>query len=159
MKLAWAWLVVAACDSKADPNVCVNCRDADATPIPDAHRVCDLTGESGCSVLTQAGCTSGQKCTYVTDPADSNIGCIMCAPAGAVAVGNACTSTLESFGVLVDDCLAGLICTSGVCRQICDNNGGTPMCASGETCLVVPGLFVPVDMQEVAPAGVCAPPS
>jgi hypothetical protein len=150
VKSGLVWLVLVACgDQRVDPHVCVSC--ADAVVAPDAP-FCGV--DQACSVLLQAGCTRGDKCTRGENPAEPTEGCIVCAPDGLVSIGSACTRSLAR-GMLVDNCVRGAICTGGSCKQICDNNGGKPTCDAGETCTSVDGLFA--DFGQIQPAGVCDP--
>ncbi len=127
--------------------------DAKMTPVPD------MGGGDLCSVLTQAGCMTGQKCAWVlsTDPTDSapGLGAIACAPDGTVAVGAACTIQPAAMGGN-DNCKGGGACVSGVCKSICDNNGGSPACATGQACVTYDGLFAN-EGATTTPAGVCDP--
>ena len=115
------------------------------------------TGDSGsgsgdaCNVLTQMGCDTGQKCTWVEDT--MTLGHVGCAPDGTVDVGGACA--YGSPGATgYDNCKAGLACVHKTCKTICDQNGGTPMCDAQHSCQVYDGLFGPSGMEA---AGVCDP--
>ena len=127
----------------------------DAPGGPDAGPVCE-TG--GCSVLAQAGCGTGDKCTWTLVGASA--GAINCAPQGTVAVGGACTITGIDPGTSCgatagyDDCVAGAMCVGGLCEQICDNQGGLPTCPADELCVTHAGLFANVG-ATFTPAGVC----
>ncbi|MCX5746319.1 MAG: hypothetical protein NT062_27900 [Proteobacteria bacterium] len=91
-----------------------------------------------CNPLSQATCGANEKCTWVHD--DATTGHSACAPAGPVAAGAACT-----FGAPgatgYDNCVAGSVCTGGVCEVICDNAGATPACGAGFGCVNISGLF------------------
>jgi hypothetical protein len=122
-----------------------------------------------CNVLAQTGCMTGQKCTWITDTAGSgsvsSTGHIGCAPDGTAAEGSACTAgTPGPMGY--DNCTAGGYCISQggqlTCHEICDQNGGTPACATtggaanlGFACATYNGLFGPANMPVAA--GVCDP--
>ena len=116
-------------------------------------------GPMACSVLTQAGCSTGEKCAWVlsTDPtADApGLGSIACAPDGTVAVGAACTIQMAAMGGN-DNCKAGGACVSGTCKAICDNNGGAPACGAMQACVTYDGLFAN-EGATTTPAGVCDP--
>ena len=115
--------------------------------------------EAGCSVLTQAGCGGGEKCTWVlsTDPTATTpgLGTNACVPDGGVAVGESCTTQPVAMGGF-DNCIHGTVCVSGVCKAICDNNGGSPACGATKACVTYDGLFANSGATTV-PAGVCDP--
>ncbi len=133
------------CDS--DPHVVI--------PDPPDSSVEPLT----CNPLTQAGCEVGQKCTWIVDAQmPQYVGHLGCAPSGAVEVGDGC-----EFGAPgpdgYDNCKAGLVCSNyrggtGVCKTLCDAQGGTPTCDDSHVCVTYSGLF---SASESAPpaAGVC----
>jgi hypothetical protein len=112
-----------------------------------------------CDPLAQLGCAAGEKCTWMVDALlPQYVGHIWCAPDGSKAAGDACT-----FGPAgatgYDDCQRGLVCSAyrggaGVCKQICDQQGGQPGCGDGSVCLTRPGLFETSDTTPRA-AGVC----
>ncbi len=59
-------------------------------PLPDGST--DSGSGAACNVLTQTGCVTGQKCTWVEDNnASPPLGHIGCVADGTVAVGGACT--------------------------------------------------------------------
>jgi hypothetical protein len=69
------------------------------------------TCEAPCGLAPQCGCAAGQTC-------DVDIsGARACVTGGALKVGVACLSTRE--------CVAGLVCADGVCRQPCATPGAT----------------------------------
>ena len=132
-----------------------------------------------CNVLTQTGCPTGDKCTWITDkegsgsgtnatPTIGHIGCVM---DGTVAVGSACS--MGPAGPMgYDNCKAGGYCFvtagsssgsgTGDCKQICNQNGGAPACPTtggsanlGFSCATYNGLFGPAGMAVAA--GVCDP--
>src|SRR5882724_5305016 len=101
-------------------------------------------GDAGdvCNVLTQAGCNTGEMCTWIVDMADmtSSVGHIGCAPAGTKATDAACTRNPPG-ATGYDDCSKGDYCFgpdiggAGVCKVICDQAGGAPMCDSTHACV------------------------
>jgi len=108
-----------------------------------------------CDPLAQTGCASGEKCTWIWDQRDStaelgHIGCVM---AGTVAADQACTFNMDPIGF--DNCVGGTFCLDGVCKEICDNNGGSPMCPSDKSCGAYSGVFGAAG-QPVS-AGLCDP--
>lgn len=119
----------------------------------------DGPGPAACQVLTQTGCNTGQKCTWVlsTDDtaSDPGLGAIACAPNGSVAAGGACTVAKVADGGY-DNCVGGTACVSGTCKPICDNNGGAPMCGANQACVTYEGLFANAG-STTTPAGVCDP--
>lgn len=118
------------------------------------------SGGDLCNVLMQTGCASNEMCTWIVDSADmtTSVGHIGCAPAGTMAVDAMCTRG-QPGATGYDDCAKGNYCFgpdtggAGVCKQICDLAGGTPMCASGYACSSYDGIFGPEGMRPSA--GVC----
>ena len=96
-------------------------------------------GGSACNVLAQTGCPTGERCTWVQDT--MTVGHIDCEAAGTVPLGGDCMFGSDGTTTGFDNCEQGNICISGKCEQICDNNGGAPMCASGFACGLYTGLF------------------
>jgi hypothetical protein len=82
------------------------------------------------------------------------LGHIDCVPDGSVALGGACTQGAPG-PMGYDNCKAGGYCQGMKCKQVCDPQGGAPMCATNFACGTYSGLFGPVG-QPVA-AGVCDP--
>jgi hypothetical protein len=112
-----------------------------------------------CNVLAQTGCNVGEKCTWLVDQyTPQYIGHIGCAPAGGAAVDAACQ--FGAAGVTgYDNCKPGAVCSNyqggaGVCRAICDDQGGMPACNSTHGCVDENGLF---GTGGFAAAGVCDP--
>jgi hypothetical protein len=85
------------------------------------------SGPDVCNPLTQTGCNSGEKCTWINDQDDPPIGHVGCAPEAAApkAIGEKCTAP-PAGPMGYDDCAKGAVCLSGECKQICDINVGTP---------------------------------
>jgi len=113
-----------------------------------------------CNPLTQTGCNTGEKCTWIVDAVSPQyVGHIGCAPDGAVAVDAACTYGAPG-ATGYDNCTAGLVCSgyaqagSGTCKAICDNQGGNPMCDATHACVTYSGLFS-TGTASPAAAGVC----
>ena len=119
------------------------------------------TGTSTCSPLTQVGCQATEKCTWIIDQTTPMyVGHIGCVPNGTAAVGAACM-----FGAAgatgYDDCAKGGVCSAfgttgqaGVCKTICDNQGGDPMCDATHVCVTYSKLFSTGSTSPAA-AGVC----
>lgn len=116
-----------------------------------------------CNPLLNTGCPASQKCTWLIDALMPNyVGHIGCAPDGAKNVGETCTyGPAGELGY--DDCKFGGVCTnfrnpmtttSGVCKAVCDQQGGMPACDDSHVCVVYANLF---DLGETSPAaaGVC----
>jgi hypothetical protein len=144
VRLAIVCLAVIACGDEPE-----------LVPVPDA----DPIVTTQCSPLTQAGCKFGQKCTWLLDAVMPDYaGHIGCAPDGPANVGDACMyGAAGATGY--DMCKRGAVCSdyqggAGVCKQICDQQGGYPECDSQHTCVVYSGLF---DTGSATPAagGVC----
>lgn len=132
----------------------------------DSKKIIVVDGNDGdanltCSPLTQAGCATGQKCTWIIDATTPMyVGHIGCEAAGSAAVGAACM-----FGAAgatgFDNCAAGAVCsafgtpmTQGTCKQICDQQGGNPMCDASHVCVQYSRLFSTGPTSPAA-AGVC----
>ncbi|HEY5948309.1 MAG TPA: hypothetical protein VIV40_22585 [Kofleriaceae bacterium] len=114
-------------------------------------------GSGVCNPLAQTGCATGDKCTWLSDTLfPTYAGHIGCAPAGTAVVGDACMfGPPGSTGY--DNCAVGLVCGNyrggtGVCKAICDRQGGNPACAAGTICVTYSGLFTAGATQV---AGVC----
>jgi hypothetical protein len=141
-------------DAPVDAAVCVpltppSCNPTMAPTTPAA-------GSGACNVLAQTGCATMEKCTWIQDAA--NLGRIGCTPDGMVQLECACTrGALGTTGY--DDCQKGGICIVGVCKQICDQNGGAPMCnainGAKFSCGLYSGIFGPIGGPFAA--GACDP--
>ncbi|HEY5925315.1 MAG TPA: hypothetical protein VIV11_26710 [Kofleriaceae bacterium] len=141
---------------------CGDCNDVEPVHVPPDSRPGDAFGcprTSPCNPLTQAGCCVGQKCTWRLDAVmPQYIGHVSCAPDGSAAVDEPCM--YGPPGVLgYDNCKKGLVCGdyrggTGVCKQICDQQGGAPMCDAQHACVTYPGLFNTGDTTPSA-GGVC----
>ncbi|MBV8761600.1 MAG: hypothetical protein JO257_30170 [Deltaproteobacteria bacterium] len=119
------------------------------------------TGISTCSPLTQVGCQASEKCTWIIDQTTPTyVGHIGCVANGTAAIGGDCM-----FGAPgatgYDNCSKGGVCSAfgttgaaGKCKQICDNNGGDPMCDSTHVCVTYSKLFSTGSTSPAA-AGVC----
>ena len=113
-----------------------------------------------CNPLTQAGCAAGEKCTWLVDALmPQYVGHVGCAPDGTANVGDACMyGAAGTTGY--DNCKAGSVCshytsmTPGVCKQLCDQQGGMPACDSEHVCVTYASLFETGDSTPNA-AGVC----
>ncbi len=111
-----------------------------------------------CNPLTQTGCQTGEKCTWINDQDNPPIGHVGCAPEGGVggtplALGAACTDPVAG-PMGYDDCTKGTVCLSGECKQICDVNGGAPTCDENHACSRYADFF---ESGGTAVAGVCDP--
>lgn len=116
----------------------------------------DGGGPEICNPLTQTGCNSGEKCTWIDDQDDPTpIGHVGCAPEAATpkAEGEACTRP-PAGPMGYDDCAKGTVCLSGECKKICDLNAGSPMCDADHSCTRYADFF---ESGGVAVAGVCDP--
>ena len=110
-----------------------------------------------CNVLTQSGCATGQKCTWI-EVADTpaEIGRVGCVANGIVPPDGACTRGPAGDTTGFDDCAAGLICVDGTCRDICGFDGSpAAACAIGFNCTRYSGLFS--NGAEDPIAGACTP--
>src|SRR3954467_9138582 len=143
----------------------VACGNSSDTKV---HIVTD-SGSDGsdqtCNPLAQTGCNAGEKCTWVYDLVSADglqiLGHVGCAPEGDKAVGAQCTRNAAGAQGW-DDCTKTGFCKAkrelvgpggqGVCEQICDNNGGDPMCGSGASCVAYHNVF---EVSTMNVAGVC----
>lgn len=150
-----------ACGGGKDPPAVTLIDGApDGVPVPviDASVLIDAAPFDGpfgtvCNPLTQAGCGSGEKCTWINDQDNPPIGHIGCAPDGVTSIGAACTEgPAGPFGY--DNCAKGSVCLAGVCKSICDPQGGAPACTTTEACTNYANLFVAGGFTL---AGVCDP--
>lgn len=104
-----------------------------------------------CNPLAQLGCAAGEKCGWIYDQLTPSVfGHICCEPDGATPIGGACGA--RALGP--DPCVEGAECVDGVCRQICDNQGGAPGCDAAQACVEHQGLF---QDGTATIAGVCEP--
>jgi hypothetical protein len=116
-------------------------------------------GPTQCNPLTQAGCAAGEKCTWLLDALmPQYVGHIGCAPDGAKNADEACMYGAPG-ATGYDDCKKGLVCGNyrggaGVCKTICDQQGGAPMCDAAHVCVTYSGLFSTGAMSPSA-GGVC----
>ncbi len=121
--------------------------------------------DTACNPLTQTGCATGEKCTWIYDlvsaDATNILGHVGCAPEGDKAVGDQCTRNAAGAEGW-DDCTKDGFCKAkreligpggvGVCEQVCDNNGGDPTCAADASCVAYHNIFEDSGMNV---AGVC----
>ncbi len=123
--------------------------------LPDGGSNVPMT----CNPLTQAGCGTGEKCTWLLDALmPQYVGHVGCAPDGTAAIGDACMYG-EPGAAGFDGCVKGAVCGNyrggaGVCKQICDQQGGTPTCDDAHVCVTYSRLFSS-DSTQPAAAGVC----
>jgi hypothetical protein len=119
------------------------------------------TGTGVCNPLTQAGCAAGEKCTWLIDATmPQYVGHIGCAPDGTAAAGDTCMyGAAGATGY--DDCAKGNVCSqfaqpgmAGTCKQLCDQQGGAPMCDANHVCVTYSKLFS-TGADAPAAAGVC----
>ena len=142
--------------------LCAVCAAAACDPRQMGHMVIgdggdayssDGADDDFCNPLTQTGCNAGEKCSWVhlqLTPVPVND--IECAPDGTVGVGGACSYGQPPQGW--DNCTHGSVCHDSVCKQICDQQGGAPMCNETHACVVDDGFLGPPGSEA---AGVCEP--
>ncbi len=115
-----------------------------------------------CNPVAQTGCTTGQKCTWLIDidgtATTPPIGHIGCAREGATAHGAACEDPVSSVDGGADSCVAGDVCVSGTCKQVCDpqlvGGGATGACPANTACSIYADVF---ESAGNSVAGVCEP--
>src|SRR5688572_10988233 len=108
-----------------------------------------------CNALWEAGSKAGEKCTWIVDALmPQYVGHIGCTVDGTAVAGESC-----SFGAPgetgFDNCKAGFVCGNyaggtGECKQICDQQGGVPMCDAQHVCVTYSGLFSTGDTTRAA---------
>jgi hypothetical protein len=121
--------------------------------------------DATCNPLAQTGCNANEKCTWIYDLVSADgtnvLGHVGCAPDGDKAVGAQCTRNAAGTQGW-DDCTKEGFCKAkrelimgggtGVCEQICDNNGGDPMCGTDAACVAYHNIF---EVSSMNVAGVC----
>ena len=84
-----------------------------------------------CDLLTQTGCSFGERCTWIRELPDIYVGAhVGCAPNGSIATTGVCGPPMAGY----DDCVKGSVCASGECKSICDPQGGLPTCDANHAC-------------------------
>jgi hypothetical protein len=110
------------------------------------------------------GCAAGQKCTWISiigdDPmttdVDESVGKIGCVADGSVPLGGTCMRGSPGEASGFDNCAAGSICVSTVCKDICGFDGSaTAGCPNGQACTAYAALFSNGD--DPASHGACNP--
>ena len=100
------------------------CGGGSDTPDANINLVDSATGPDAqtteCNLLTNQGCATGEKCTWIDVTAD--LGKIGCATDGTVAVGGACTTGQPGETTGFDNCVGGSYCLGGVCEAICSQS-------------------------------------
>jgi hypothetical protein len=117
-------------------------------------------GEGLCDPLAAPGaqgCAGGQKCTWVVvQDLPTPLGTTDCVADGTQGLGDACTTGPAGETTGFDDCQAGLICTAGVCADVCGFDGSPEAaCEAGYNCTRYAGLFANGEDDPVA--GACSP--
>jgi hypothetical protein len=113
---------------------------------------------ASCNPLVQE-CPAGYKCTWLVDALDPTyVGHAGCAPDGTANIDEACKYG-EPGATGFDNCRKGSVCSdyfggTGICKAICDYQGGFPECNAQHTCVVYDGLFSTGDMTPAA-GGLC----
>lgn len=98
---------------------------------------------SPCDPFSNAGCSSGQKCSALQSGDRLGLGC---ASKGEKSEGESCAPVPSTGRQTGDDCGDGLACfalpgPNPACHRICPTGGTTDTCPGTETCsLVVSGL-------------------
>lgn len=100
----------------------------DASGPPDAGGPPDAM-PGPCDPVTQTGCVTGQKCTYIQGTSNHT----GCATDGTTPIGGSCTSAG------VDDCVGGSYCQGGECVAICSTSPDT--CGSSAQCQLYANTF------------------
>lgn len=113
---------------------------------PDAFIDEDAEPEN-CNPISNTGCNPTEKCTFVVEQTDPIVGHIDCQPDGNVGLGGVCLRDAETG---VDDCEGGLLCTDGVCNELC--TAAPDSCPTDQTCIHQVGIFSDSNL------GMCEPP-
>ncbi len=116
---------------------------ADGFETGDVWRWTDSVGFScsdECNLVSQVGCVPTEKCTFF-GASNPDRGCARCVDDGDVGWGGACAFDPTTG---IDDCVAGLYCHEGTCKEFCSWPPET--CPDPEGCfgiaLTFDGLFV-----------------
>jgi len=101
----------------------------------------DKNGEPSvaCNPVTQTGCGTGQKCTWVKIDAASSLGKVACVADGSVAKAGSCQFGPDGETTGFDDCAAPGVCVGGKCEEICSLSPDS--CPSDEACSRYSGVF------------------
>lgn len=143
-------------DDGGTPGADYECPNIGTAPVcgtTTPPTVAASNSDDTCNPLTQAGCAVGEKCGWIKDQDDPPLGHIGCTPDGTVAIGCAC-SVGAPGATGYDDCVKGATCLAGTCKQVCDNNGGTPTCSPSTACNIYSDYF---ESSGTTVAGVCDP--
>jgi hypothetical protein len=159
--MRWLLLLglVAACDVNDGHNV-------DAAPVCiDCDRLAEDASDDANGNLSiypdrpggQQGCVTGQKATWVViQDVPERLGTLSCVPDdGTVPGGGACVWGPTGDTTGYDNCVAGFVCSQGVCVDVCYTfavPGSLGACESG-SCTIDPLLFRNGDDDAVY--GVC----
>ena len=107
-----------------------------------------------CDPRAQTGCEAGEKCaTRFLQTTPTELAEIACVPDGTVALDAMCMYG-PAGGTGYSNCKAGGECVNGVCKQICDHQGGAPACDANHACSRYDNIF---ESNNMAVAGVCDP--
>jgi hypothetical protein len=103
----------------------------DAAVPPKGVTLCP---SGACNYQSGSGCPSVAACLPTLNGSTPSPTCV---PAGAVALGAACQAT--------DDCVAGAVCATGICRKLCCGGDWTGCDDPSEHCIV--------DLEYAGPSG------
>jgi hypothetical protein len=118
----------------------------DAPPPPDASPPDAVPTGTACDIITQTGCSAGQKCTWIristgTSPAQQ-LGQAGCAPDGTVAANGACQWGPSGATTGFDNCAEGAVClaspamesATGTCLSTCSLGSAQLVCPTAYAC-------------------------
>jgi hypothetical protein len=109
--------------------------DDDSVHFADAG----IDGGGTCNPVTQTGCDTGQKCSWLVVSDEPFLGRTACVTDGTVAVGDACTEGAPGETTGFDDCAAGGLCIHSKCKAICSVD--PPSCTEGYNCATYENVF------------------
>ncbi|HWO22370.1 MAG TPA: hypothetical protein VNO30_26610 [Kofleriaceae bacterium] len=130
---------LAACGGGGNDNVVI----IDSTPAPML-----------CDPRAQTGCETGEKCaTRFLQTEPTELAEIACVPEGIVEIDGSCTYGPAGANGY-SNCKSGGECVNGICKQICDHQGGNPKCDTNHACSRYENIF---ESNNMTVAGVCDP--
>lgn len=114
---------------------------------------------TACDPIAQTGCAANQKCTWVFLDQNFTSGAVACAdlPATPIATDADCTFSMVG-SVIVDNCVAGDLCSDVGCQPICNSAATTDSCtATGKSCTLTEGEWTGTSPQLGSCAPLCNP--
>lgn len=123
LHLSLALLLSLACACKESDNPVVDWGPTtDARPSRDARFCTPQSRHLSCNPVTQAGCSSGQKCAVLVGSEDPYWSRHACVPEGVALPGESCSRGPVAACAGFDDCIAGFHCIENRCARICSGS-------------------------------------